>query len=99
MLSGLLFARAFYRVRLFDLLSVARDTVVESLGDAVIVVDVARRVLDMNAAAHALAGWPAVWTGRLVDMMLPLLHTVRLDVWDDSSTRMAHEVDARGPRN
>ena len=77
----------------------ARDTVVESLGDAVIVVDAARRVLDMNAAARALAGWPAVWTGRLVDTVLPLLRTVRLDVGDDSSTRMAQEVDARGPPN
>ena len=84
---------------MFDLVPVARDTVVESLGDAVIVVEAGRRVLDMNAAARALAGWPAVWTGRLVDTVLPLLRAVRLDVGADSSTRMAHDADARGPRD
>lgn len=45
---------ALFRYRLLDIMPVARHTVVENMADAVIVLDVQNRIVDMNPAAHAL---------------------------------------------
>ena len=50
-----------FRYRIFDLLPVARDVVVESMSDGVIVLDTARRVVDCNQAALRMLG-----TGEIV---------------------------------
>jgi signal transduction histidine kinase len=97
--SGLLFARAFYRDRLFDLVPVARDTVVETLNDAVIVLDAGRRVLDMNAAARALAGAAQGWLGRPVGSLIPPLRELRLDAVADSSATLPHDSGAGEPEH
>jgi signal transduction histidine kinase len=55
-LSGVLFTWALYRTYLFDLIPVAHDVLIDSLSDAVIVVDPHGRVLDANVAARQLAG-------------------------------------------
>jgi signal transduction histidine kinase len=86
--SGLLFARGLYRDQLFELIPVARDTVIESLSDAVIVLDASRRVLDMNAAARRLAGDANPWLGRHVGTLVPLLRELRLDAVADSSVTL-----------
>jgi len=89
--SGLLFIRALHRDRLFELIPVARDTVIEGLSDAVIVLDASRRVLDMNAAARAIAGHPAHWAGKPVGSLIPVLRDVSLDVVSDWSTTLTYE--------
>jgi len=78
--SSLLFAWALYRAHLFDLVPVAHDLVIDSLSDAMIVIDPSRRILDMNAAARDLAGRKARsrgdggrWIGRDVGAVFPLL--------------------------
>jgi signal transduction histidine kinase len=95
--SGLLFLRALHRDRLFDLVPVARDTVVESLGDAVVVLDASRRVLDMNAAARDLAGAGNRWAGQPIETVMPMLRDLRLDPVADSSTTLPQE-SAQGER-
>jgi PAS domain S-box-containing protein len=55
-LANLVVARALTRWRLFDLIPVAKDTVVESMPDAVYVVDAQGRVLDLNPAARRMTG-------------------------------------------
>jgi signal transduction histidine kinase len=97
-ISGVLFVQGMYRSQLFDLVPVARDVVVESISDAVIVLDGSRRVLDMNAAARALAGNPARWVGEPVSALIPLLKELRLDVVADSSTTVAHQLGPRDTR-
>jgi signal transduction histidine kinase len=87
--SGLLFIRALYQNQLLDLIPVARDLVVESLSDAVIVLDASRRILDMNAAARRLAGNPQGWVGQPLTALVPMLRDVRVDVVADSSTTLA----------
>ena len=87
--SGALFAVGMYRSKLFDLVPVARDVVLESMSDAVIVLDSGRRVLDMNAAARALAGNPASWVGQPLQALVPLLRDLRLDIVADSSSTVA----------
>jgi signal transduction histidine kinase len=84
--SGLLFAQAIYQEQLFDLIPVARDVVIENLSDAVIVVDGARRVLDMNASARRMAGHPAVWVGWNVTTLLPMLSRLALEAADDTAS-------------
>jgi signal transduction histidine kinase len=83
--SSLLFAWGLFRTALFDLVPVARDLVIDSLSDAMVVIDGARRILDMNAAAADLAGRKATiaaneagWVGRDVATVFPLLTDVPL---------------------
>jgi len=45
-----------YRSRMFDVRPLARTLLIESVADAMLVVDGQRRVLDLNAAAEALLG-------------------------------------------
>jgi two-component system CheB/CheR fusion protein len=52
--SGLTAAWLLFRVRVFDVLPIARDFVLECLGDAVFVLDTRNRVLDANLAARSL---------------------------------------------
>jgi two-component system, cell cycle sensor histidine kinase and response regulator CckA len=94
--SGLLFTHALYRDRLLDLIPVARDVVVENLSDAVIVLDSARRVLDMNAAARKMAAAPEAWAGQPVAVQLPFLRQLRPDVVSGSSSTLTLEKNVRG---
>jgi signal transduction histidine kinase len=71
--SGLLFTWALFRHHLFDLVPVARDMVIDSLSDAVFVLDTSRRVLDINAAAREMVGASTAWLGRPIDTVLPFL--------------------------
>jgi signal transduction histidine kinase len=78
--SGILFGWAAFYSHLFDLVPVARDVVIDSLSDAMIVLDGSRRILDMNAAGRTLALRKGTitsdrqsWLGREVDDVFPLL--------------------------
>jgi PAS domain S-box-containing protein len=55
-LFGLAGGWSLYRYRLFDIMPVARDAVIESMDDAVIVLDVHDRVVDLNPAAQEIIG-------------------------------------------
>lgn len=52
MLSGLCFFISIYRFRLFDIIPVARELLVENMSDGVIVLDVQNRIVDINPAAQ-----------------------------------------------
>jgi PAS domain S-box-containing protein len=49
----LIIAWGLFRYRLFDIAPVARDRVIESMSDPVVVVDAQNRVVDLNPAAQA----------------------------------------------
>lgn len=49
--TGLIYFRTLFRFRLFDLRPVARDTLIETMPDSVLVLDDRGRVIDMNPAA------------------------------------------------
>lgn len=55
-LSGVILAFGLFRFRLFDLAPVARDLLIESMDDGVIVLDREDRVVDTNPAARRLLG-------------------------------------------
>jgi PAS domain S-box-containing protein len=51
-----MYAVAFFRYRLLDVVPVARESVFERLPDAVIVLDTGRRIADLNLSAQQLLG-------------------------------------------
>jgi len=53
--TGLAMAWSLFRFRLLDIVPVAREAVIESMSDAVIVLDEQNRIVDLNPAAQRLA--------------------------------------------
>jgi signal transduction histidine kinase len=65
--SGACLTWGIYRHRLFSLVPVARDMVVDSMDDGVIVLDAQRRIVDLNAAAERYTGCDTGSLGRPID--------------------------------
>lgn len=66
--SGLLFSIVVLRGTIFNVIPIARSMVIESMDDAVIVLDSENRVVDMNPAAAAIIGDPVgAFLGRPVE--------------------------------
>jgi len=61
-IAGLVAAWGLYQLRLFDVTPVARDAVVESMSDGVLVLDAQGRVVDLNPAAQRVLGCTAAET-------------------------------------
>ncbi len=72
MVSGLIFAWSLFRLGLLDLVPVARDSLIESMSDGVLVLDHQNRVADVNPAALQMMGYerPQV-LGQELRMILP----------------------------
>jgi PAS domain S-box-containing protein len=58
-LSGVIMALGLFRYRLFDIVPTAYATIVESLGDGVIMLDAQNRLAEINPAAQLILGQPA----------------------------------------
>jgi diguanylate cyclase (GGDEF)-like protein len=56
LVTGAVFMYAVLGLRLFDLVPVARHLLIEQLPDGVVVLDLRRRVLDLNRAARQMVG-------------------------------------------
>jgi PAS domain S-box-containing protein len=69
--SGLCVSWALTRYRLFDLVPIARDAVIEHLPDPVLVLDSRNRLLDANPAARKLFGEAGPRLGRDSSEALP----------------------------
>lgn len=66
-ISGLIIVFSLLQHRLFDIVPVAREYLVESMDDGMLVVDMRQRIVDMNAAcARIFALQPAQAVGRPV---------------------------------
>jgi PAS domain S-box-containing protein len=59
-LTGLIIAWGVFRFRLFDLVPVARDVLIENMSDGVLVLDEQNRILDMNPSARQVIGVASV---------------------------------------
>jgi PAS domain S-box-containing protein len=57
--AGLLWAWGLFHFQLLDIVPVARDAVIESMSDAVLVLDAHNRIVDMNPAAGDILRRPA----------------------------------------
>ncbi|NNJ13239.1 PAS domain-containing protein [Chloroflexales bacterium ZM16-3] len=71
-LGGVALAIGIARFHILDLVPTARDAVIAYMGDAVVVLDASRRIVDMNPAALRLVGAPIdTVLGRTVGDLLP----------------------------
>ncbi|MCI0398666.1 MAG: GAF domain-containing protein [Chloroflexi bacterium] len=59
MVGGMMFVLGIVRFRLFDVASVARQALVDSMRDGVLALDTFHRVIDVNAAARRILNLPA----------------------------------------
>lgn len=57
LLTGALYSLELYRFHLFELVPIAQDTVVEAMGEGVMVIDDSSRIVYINPAAGTLLGW------------------------------------------
>lgn len=58
--SGLIIAWCIFRYRLFDIVPVARENIIENMDDGLIVLDAQNRIADMNRTAKAIFGSPSI---------------------------------------
>ncbi len=72
-ISGAAFGYSMLRFRLMDIVPVARDRVIESMGDAMMVLDNQARIVDVNGAAARIIGQSArdVIGKRAGEVLLP----------------------------
>src|SRR5574342_1013365 len=87
-IGNLVVAWGLFRYRLFDLIPIARERVLENMTDAVIVLDASNRVVDINQVALANIGKQSVQV---------LGHPVRevLAEWPDLVERIQNLEDAK----
>lgn len=84
MLTGLIYAVSVFRFRMFDLVPVARDILIDRMSDGVLVLDVQNRILDINPAAKNLIGTTGHLIGQSADQVL--------SKWQDKM-RFYHEYE------
>ncbi len=70
-LSGIAFSVAMQRFRALDMVPAARETIVDQMPDAIIVVDMQDRVIDLNPAGQALLAAPSPAIGRSLAEVAP----------------------------
>ena len=74
--SGLLFLYALYGIRLLDIVPIARDKLVNSLSDGMIVLDMQNRIIDANlAASKILVAQHEALIGKELAKLVPLTHS------------------------
>ncbi|PKN99036.1 MAG: hypothetical protein CVU42_09215 [Chloroflexi bacterium HGW-Chloroflexi-4] len=75
-LWGFAISYAILKYKLFDLVPIARDALIEILGDAVLVLDDQFRLVDSNPKAQAIFGWNKTPLGlKIEESELPLVDT------------------------
>jgi len=58
LLTGLVLVWSIFGFQLLDLVPVARDTLIESMSDGMLVLDLQNRIVDLNPAAQSIIGIP-----------------------------------------
>ena len=93
-LGNLIVAWGLYRYRLFDLVPVARDSLVESMRDGVMVIDLHNRIVDLNPAAQQmLGGVAASLVGQSADSSLTQWPALLTAMANDDPTHFEMKVD------
>ena len=80
-LTGLALTWSLFRLRLLDILPAARDATLESMKDAVMVLDVQNRIVDLNPAARCVIG-------QTESKIIGQSATQVLSNWPDLSTHL-----------
>ncbi|NMB78140.1 MAG: PAS domain S-box protein [Methanomicrobiales archaeon] len=71
-IAALLYAIALFRYRFLDIIPIARSRLIDALGQPVIVLDISRRVIDLNPAAAGIFALPqASALGKTMEEIVP----------------------------
>lgn len=71
--TGIALAWGLFRYQLLDIVPVAREAVLESMGDAVLVLDAQNRILDLNpSAGHLIDNQTSEVIGQPLSQVLPI---------------------------
>jgi PAS domain S-box-containing protein len=87
-ITSVFVAIGLLRLRLLDIVPVARETVIESMPDGLLVLDAQNRILDLNKAAMKLIGGGQQWAGSTIDQLLPELEALLKDDTNDKQELM-----------
>jgi PAS domain S-box-containing protein len=97
LLAGATLVIGLFGLRLLDLVPVARENVVEGMGDGVIVADPRDRVVDVNPAAEDILGRPASEAvGKTLDRIAPAWKAV-FEAHRKAGGTIRKEVKGGGP--
>jgi len=86
--SGAILAVGIMPLRLFELVPVARNQLIEGMGDAIVVTDASRRVVDANPSARRLLSLPADVIGADAAQVLPFWSEVAPGLHADKESRL-----------
>jgi PAS domain S-box-containing protein len=92
-------AFAIFRRRLFDLIPVARDAIIEEMIDGLLVIDLETRIVDINPAAKMILGiqMPSV-LGMPVDKVITFWPRISSGLTKDAEFDEEILIDERVPR-
>ncbi|MBW4488590.1 MAG: diguanylate cyclase [Trichocoleus desertorum ATA4-8-CV12] len=88
MFTGLICCASLFRFQMFDLVPVARDTLVESMSDGVLVLDRQNRIVDINPAARELLGATVACIGQPVAKSLLQWQDIARRCYDSGDHRL-----------
>lgn len=72
--AGMIVAWGIYRIRMFDIIPVERDTILENLTDGIIILDTGQRVVDMNTAAAGMVNLSTIKAlGEDINRLSPVI--------------------------
>jgi PAS domain-containing protein len=97
--TGVLLLFGMTRYRLFDLVPVARDIVVEKMSDGLVVLDAADRILDVNASARAMLGLAPSVVGMPAREALGALGERLAEIGGSPDARVEIALPGEGPRS
>jgi PAS domain S-box-containing protein len=87
--TGLCFVAAITRHGFLDLVPIARRTLVEEMGEAMVVVDMQSRIVDVNAKARSILGLPPDVIGQTIGKDSRLAEALPLDPTREQHREMA----------
>ncbi|MBE3065077.1 MAG: PAS domain-containing protein [Spirochaetes bacterium] len=97
--TGVLLLFGMTRYRLFDLVPVARDIVVEKMVDGLVVLDGADRILDMNSSARVMLGLASSVVGMPAAQALGALGGKLAEVGAGPDARAEIALPGESPRS
>ena len=96
-ISGLLIGWALFYYRLFDLVPMAYDVIVENLTSGVIVLDIQNRVTVMNTSAHQFTNTtPDEAIGKPAEDILWFWKNLNIELYDVYSTQIEQKIEETG---
>ncbi|MGC9397572.1 MAG: histidine kinase N-terminal 7TM domain-containing protein [Anaerolineae bacterium] len=96
--GGVMLLWGFYRYHLLEIIPVARDALIETMTDGVVVLDLENRIVDLNAASEQLLGSASQVLGRTLKAVSPRCAEILAMHPEDEEAYGEICIDERTPR-